>query len=410
MSEPARVKVSTASGGRSRQPTTEERPGLWWLLPLALATFAVGTDNFVIAGLLPAIAGDLHVSVAAAGQLVTFFALTFALSASVLGAALSGLNRRTALLLALGLFVVGNVATALATDYTWVLIFRVLTAVGAGTITSTASGTAVALTPEARRGWVMSIVLGGLSAATAIGLPLGTLVGGVDWRLTLYGVAGLGLVAMAGIALRLPPVVLPAVRLRVRLAPLAHGWTVAVLVTTVLLFSGTYTLYTYLAPAVASVTLGSVATLTVVLLLFGLGCLTGTLVSGRLSDRFQPERVVTVNLVASLVLLLLGPWATAHLASTLVWVAVWGAVASASTVPQQHLLVRSSPASAPVLLGLNSSAIYLGICLGGAVGGLGLRVVEPDHLEWPAAILTALALLLTLARRRTTAPAELSAG
>jgi predicted MFS family arabinose efflux permease len=301
---------------------------------------------------------------------------------------------------ALGLFVVGNVATALATDYAWTMAFRVLTAVGAGTITSTASSTAVALSPESRRGWVMSIVLGGLSAATTIGLPLGTLVGGADWRFTLFGVAGLGLVAIVGVLVQLPPVRLPAVRLRVRLAPLANPWTVAVLGTTVLLFSGTYTVYTYLAAAVAGTTHGSVGALTLVLLLFGLGCFAGTLVSGRLSDRFPPERVVALNLAATIVLLAVGPWLIAGPASTLVWCTVWGAFASASTVPQQQRLVSSSPASSPVLLGLNSSAIYLGISLGGAAGGAALHLLPAERLPWPAAMLTAVALVLTLVLRK----------
>jgi DHA1 family inner membrane transport protein len=404
MREPATAKASaTTPAGRGGR--------LWWLLPLALATFAVGTDNFVIAGLLPAIAADLDVSVAAAGQLVTFFALTFAVSAAVMGAALSGLNRRTALLVALGLFAAGNVATALATSYGWVMAFRVFTAVGAGTITSTASSTAVALSPEARRGWVMSIVLGGLSAATTIGLPLGTLIGGVDWRLTLFAVAGLGLLALGGV-LTLPPVRLPVVLLRARLAPLASPWTVAVLATTVLLFSGTYTLYTYLAAATAGATGGAVGTLTVVLLVFGLGCFAGTLLSGRLSDRFPPARVVAVNLVATLVLLAAGPWAMGALAPALVWCTAWGVLASASTVPQQQRLVASSPASAPVLLGLNSSAIYLGISLGGAAGGAALHALPAARLAWAAAALTTLALALTVivaaAERRCAAnPADL---
>ena len=104
------------------------------LLPLALATFAVGTDGFVIAGLLPAIADDLDVSVPTAGQLVTVFALTLAVAAPVLGWATSALDRRTALLLALGVFVVGNAATALATSYGAVMTARVVTAAGAGII------------------------------------------------------------------------------------------------------------------------------------------------------------------------------------------------------------------------------------------------------------------------------------
>ncbi|WP_344837691.1 MFS transporter [Nonomuraea dietziae] len=99
-----------------------------------MALFAVGTDGFIIAGLLPQIAADLDVSVAVAGQLVTAFALAFAVSAPILGALTSGMDRRAALLLALAIFVVGNAATAVGPNYEVVIIARVVTAMGAGLI------------------------------------------------------------------------------------------------------------------------------------------------------------------------------------------------------------------------------------------------------------------------------------
>ncbi|MGH8883311.1 MAG: MFS transporter, partial [Stackebrandtia sp.] len=156
------------------------------LLPLALATFAVGTDGFVIAGLLPAIADDFNVSVAVAGQLITAFALTMAVSAPVLGWATSAMDRRIALLLALGVFVAGNAATALATDYGTALTARILAAAGAGIINSTSSSAAAAIVPPEKRGRALAIVLGGLMLSSAVGLPLGTLIGSGDWRLTLW--------------------------------------------------------------------------------------------------------------------------------------------------------------------------------------------------------------------------------
>ena len=109
------------------------------LLPLAVATFAVGTDAFVIAGLLPAIPADLEVSVPAAGQLVTVFALTLAVGAPVLSWLMSPLDRRKALQLALVVFILGNIFTALAPSYPLALGARILTALGAATITATAA-------------------------------------------------------------------------------------------------------------------------------------------------------------------------------------------------------------------------------------------------------------------------------
>lgn len=239
------------------------------LLPLALATFAVGTDGYVIAGLLPSIATDLDVSTPVAGQLVTVFALVLAVSAPVMGAITSGLNRRSALLIALSVFVVGNAITALGTGYGVVMIARVVTAIGAGIITSAASSTAAAIAPAERRGTALAFVLGGLTVATALGLPLGTLIGRTDWHITLWAVAGIGLIAAVGIAVGLPKVTLPAASLTDRLRPLKQGRVLGLLVVTALAFLGAYTLYTYIGPALRETTGGSDSLLTVILLAWG---------------------------------------------------------------------------------------------------------------------------------------------
>jgi predicted MFS family arabinose efflux permease len=373
-----------------------------------LATFAVGTDGYVIAGLLPAIATDLRVSTPAAGQLVTVFALVLALSAPVMGALTSGLDRRSALLIALSVFVVGNAFTALGTSYEVVMIARVVTAIGAGIITSAASSTAAAIAPPDRRGRSLALVLGGLTLATALGLPLGTLIGRTDWHITLWAVAGIGLVAALGVVVGLPSVRLPAASLSDRLRPLKQGRVLGLLAVTTLVFLGVYTLYTYIGPALQGATGGSELLLTVILLAWGIGTLAGNIVAGRLVDRHNPAQVLTGTLVIAAVALALTPVATAALVSTLVWAAIWGATVGVIVVPQQHRLIALSPAAAPVLLGLNSSAIYIGVALGGGLGGLAQEwlALAPAILGLPAAGITILALLyhLTAARRTPAAP------
>ncbi|WP_229328765.1 MFS transporter, partial [Streptomyces sp. UNOC14_S4] len=373
---------------------------------MALATFAVGTDGYVIAGLLPSIAADLHVTVPVAGQLVTAFALTFAVSAPVLGAATSALDRRTALLLALGVFIVGNAATAVGTTYEVVLAARVVTAAGAGIITSAASSTAAAITPPERRGRALAFVLGGLTLATALGLPLGTLIGDGDWHLTLWAVAALGLVAALGIAVGLPRITLPAATLRERFRPLKETWVLGVLTVSVLFFLGTYVLYTYVVPALDRATGGSGSLVTLILLAWGLGTLGGNLLAGRLVDRHAPGRILAWCLGATVPLLAVTPLATCHLATAVVWAVAWGVCVGMPVVPQQHRLIAHAPAAAPVLLGLNSSSVYVGVALGGALGGLtqdrfGLR---PEQLGLFAAAVVAVAFVLTFATLRPSRP------
>ncbi|MFD9034526.1 MFS transporter [Streptomyces sp. NPDC059567] len=377
------------------------------LLPLALATFAVGTDGYVIAGLLPSIAADLAVSTPAAGQLVTVFALTLALSAPVMGALTSGLDRRSALLIALGVFVIGNVVTALGASYEVVMAARIVTALGAGIITSAASSTAAAIAPPERRGRALAFVLGGLTLATALGLPLGTLIGRTDWHITLWAVAGIGLLAIVGVTVGLPTVTLPAASLPDRLRPLKQGRVLALLAVTSLAFLGAYTLYTCIAPALSDATGGNESLLTWILLAWGVGTLAGNITAGRLIDRYDSARVLTGFLALATLALALTPLATRAFVPTLVWAAVWGMSVGVIVVPQQHRLISLSPAAAPVLLGLNSSALYLGVALGGGFGGLAQEWfgLAPAELGLVAAGVTALTLLGHLGTmRRPAAP------
>ncbi|WP_329602670.1 MFS transporter [Actinomadura soli] len=140
---------------------------------------------------------------------------------------------------------------------------------------------------------------------------------------------------------------------------------------------------------------------------WGIGILAGNIIAGRLVDRHDPARVLTGPLIIAAVALALTSVATTTLVSTPAWAAVWGAALGVVVVPQQHRLIALSPAAAPILLGLNSSAIYVGMALGGALGGLAQEwlAIAPAAMGPPAAGVTTLALLyhLTTARRRAPA-------
>lgn len=369
------------------------------LLPLAVATFAVGTDAFVIAGLLPAISADLDVTVAAAGQLVTVFALTIAVAAPVLGWLLSALDRRKALQLALAVFVVGNIVTALSPSYPIIMVARFVTALGAATITATAASAAVAIAPEERRGRAMAMVIGGLTLSTALGMPLGNLIGSVDWRLTLWVVACLGIIAAVGVSVTLPRVSLPAVSLVVRLAPLRQVDVLTILGATALIMAGHYTVYTYLGAITAGATAGSFTNaFTLILVAWGVGVLAGNFLAGFWADKGSGPGAALAALGGGTLLLAISPLTVSHLIAVTVWAAVWGTTDGMASVVQQHRLVAIAPASAPLLFGLNSSAIYLGVAAGGLIGGGALEWMAPTLLGVPAAVLAVLATLLTIAQ------------
>ncbi|MEU5870733.1 MFS transporter [Glycomyces sp. NPDC047369] len=380
------------------------------LLPLTAATFAVGTDAFVIAGLLPAVGADLDVGVAAAGQLITVFALVYALASPILGAATASLDRRSVMLTGLAVFVVGNVATALSEDFAFAVAARVATALGAALVTPQAGAIAAAIAPEDRRGRYLSMVTGGLTIATALGVPLGTLLSEIDWRATLWVVAGLGVLAAAGIAAWLPALRLPPIGLAARLSPLKDRTVLGIAATSVLVLISGNVLFTYIGAAAAGVTGGSQTILTLVLLASGLGAVVGNLIAGRLVDRFRADRVVLIAQGAYTLLLALSPLAFTGLAVAMPFTLVFGAVGWAVIVPQQHRLISRHPQAAPVLIGLNGSATYLGISLGGIIGGTALTWVPADRLGLIGALVGAVGIAVTAAmlaaRRRTAAVPE----
>jgi predicted MFS family arabinose efflux permease len=370
------------------------------LYPLAVGNFAIGTGMFVTAGLLPPISKDLGISSSAAGQLMTVFALAYALLSPVLAALTARLSRRTLLLVALGVFVLGNVLTALAPTYPLVMATRVVAAAGAAMFTPTASGVANALTEPERRGRALALVMGGMTVANAIGVPLGTWLGSVSgWRSTLWLVAGLGVVGFAWVATVVPVVKIPTSgRLRERLAPLGDRQVQAVLVTQLLLFAAGFTAYTYIGSLID-------LPLPAVLWAWGIGGIVGNQLGGRFTDLYGPRRMVLLALGASTVFLALIPVANLALPVALVWAFLWGALGWLVAPAQQFRTVSVVPGNVPIGLGLLSSAQYVGLFLAGLAGGATLDWYGRTGVIVLATAFGLVALLFTLATYR---PAALS--
>ncbi|GAA2161042.1 MULTISPECIES: MFS transporter [Glycomyces] len=374
------------------------------LLPLAASAFAIGTDAFVIAGLLPEVGADLDITTAAAGQLITVFSLTYALAAPVIGTLTSSFDRRKVILFGLAVFVAGNVVTAVADSFALALVARVVTGLGAATASPQGTAIAAAIAPPERRGRYLAVVTGGLTVASVLGVPLGTLIGAADWRLTLWTVAGLGVLAAIGIAVWLPPTSAPAISLAARLAPLRDRTALGILATTALVLAAGYTFNTYVGAILEEATGGSEALLTVVLFASGVGALVGNLLAGRLVDRLGPERLLLAAQIATTVLLVATPLAVHSLAVAIPFSAVFGAVGWMMIVPQQHRLVTRFPEAVSVLIGLNASALYGGVALGGFIGGAALNWVPVTGLGLVGAVISLAGIVVTAAMIRAPKP------
>jgi DHA1 family inner membrane transport protein len=364
------------------------------LLVLALGMFAMGTDNFVVAGILPGVANSLGTSVSLAGQMVTIYALSFALLAPVMAAIAGQWSRKALLVSALGIFVVGNIISALASSLELMLVSRALAGLGAAMFAPTALGVATAIADPERRGRALATVTAGLAGATALGSPIGTAIGGVGtWRTTLWFVAGLGLLSMLGVWALLRSIPMPVrISLRARLAPLHDARIALTLLTTMFAFGGFLMVYTYAGLVFDRATGGDERLLAALLLIWGVAATLGNIAVGRLVDVFGSRAIIDGLLLVAIANFCLLPWSSASPGASAAALCIWGVCGWGLIVPQQHRLVASAPNVASLLLALNNTATYAGLACSGLIGGMVILVVDHHYLSLVAVAWLSIAL------------------
>jgi predicted MFS family arabinose efflux permease len=390
---------ATAVIDRPVRAREADRAGWRSVATMSAGAFAIGTDTFVVAGLLGDIAQEWGISVGAAGVTVTASSLAIAVGAPLLAAVLGGRPLRVLLAGSLSLFAAFELVAALAPSWGALLVARVLAALAAAVYAPTATAAAVAAVPDEQRGRALAAMVGGASVAMTVGAPAGVLLAAAtSWR------AAFGLIAVlaAGAAVAMlrcerESPALARVSFRARLRPLRSPELVGTLGITLLAMAASSVLYTYLGVLVDG-TAGA-GGIGLVIAAFGIGGLAGTWFGGSVADRWGSR--VTV-LVAIGVLAAAGPLISA--AATVAGVAAlavgWG-VASWGIVPaQQHRLLGLARGPAPVVLALNSSAIHLGSALGALLGGLVLDTSAADRLWWVSVACCGSVLLLQTRSRR----------
>jgi MFS transporter, DHA1 family, inner membrane transport protein len=364
------------------------------LLVLALGMFAIGTDGFVMAGVLPELADSFHIGIGAAGQMTTAYALSYALLAPTVAAIAGNMPRKMLLLLGLAVFIVANLATAAAPNFVFAIAMRLLTGLGAAMFAPTASGAGVLLVPPQRRGFALSVIIGGLTTATALGSPMGSLIGALgDWRWTMIFVSSLGLLAFIGVTVFLSNIPTPPpVDLAKRLAPLRDSRVVLTLLTTLLSMGGFFTVYTYFSVVFDRAVGGSPLVFGALLVAWGVAGTFGNLFAGRLVDRLGARKVLLLVLTLAAVDMASFAWTGANLWTAVAAIVIWGVFSWSVQAPQQSRLVSLQPALAPVVLGLNNTGTYLGVTSAGIIGALSIQTIGAHNLGIVGAVLVLLAL------------------
>ncbi|REK87083.1 MFS transporter [Streptomyces inhibens] len=343
------------------------------LLALAISAFGIGTTEFVMMGLLPNVADDLGTSVPTAGYLVSAYALGVVIGAPLLTALGSRIPRKRMLVLLMGVFTVGNLASALAPTFGLLIAGRLLAGLPHGAFFGVGAVVAARLVREGRQARAVATMFLGLTIANIIGVPAATLLGQqLGWRSTFLIVAAIGLVAMASLARLIPP--LPAEErsgLGRELRALGNRQVLLGLLTTVFGFAGIFAVYSYLASMMAEVTGFAAGSVPLVLALFGIGMTLGALAAGPLTDRAL--RPTLYGSLAALALVLTAFHFTAQVKwAALVTVVVIGAVGFLTTTPLQMLVMNKAQQAPTLAAASNQSAFNLANAGGAWVGGLAL--------------------------------------
>ena len=383
------------------------------LYALAAGAFGIGTTEFVIMGLLLQVAADLKVSIAAAGLLISGYALGVFAGAPVLTVATSRLPRKAVLIGLMAIFTLGNLCCAVAPNYALLLVARVITSLAHGTFFGVGSVVATRLVTADRRASAISIMFTGLTIATLLGVPAGAWLGlHFGWRSTFWAVAAIGVLAMLIIAAQVPGGREHGPRIAVRdeWRAISHPSVLLGLLMTVLGFAGVFTVFTYIQPILTEVTGFAPGAVSPILLVFGVGLIAGNLLGGRLADRHL-ARALWMTLTALIVVLGAMSFAVHSKVLTVLFVGLLGVAAFATVPPLQLWVLHKANDAKNLASSLNIGAFNLGNALGAWLGGV---VVAHGPglgaLTWVAALVTSSGLLIALwAQQRETALAPLPA-
>ena len=366
---------------------------------LLVVNFAVGTQGFVFGGLLSEMAADLGIAVGTAGLAITASAVTFAIGSPVFAVLLGRRERRAVLIAGLAILLLGNLACMAAPGFGALIALRLVTGTGAALVGAVGGATAAQLVPPEKRGRALALVLGGLTLAFMLGLPLGSAVGGAyGWRACFAlsaAIAALALLALVAAMPRVPPVPgpRPSPGALLRLPPVRAAFA-----TNFLAFVGSFCVVAFTGPLVNEVTGLSGAAVGPFQACIGVGSLLGLAAGGRTADSPRGRAA----LIAALVLLLLcqlsyaallAGWGGTRSAWLLALTIVLSAGALFAVVPiLQSRLAALAGAATPLALALNGSLVSLGQGAGAAIGGF-----ARNHLGFASAGLVGACIVLSAA-------------
>lgn len=364
-----------------------------------LGNFCIGTGTMMVAGLVNQISAGMAISVPQAAQLFTAFAVVCAVSAPLCAAWFAGYSRRAVLVWSLALFAAMHLLATLVDSYALLLVVRGITGLGAAIFTPAAAAVAGQLVAPEKRGQAVGFVFLGWSAASVVGVPLGSYLGAVyHWHVAMAVVGCLTTLTAVAVWWVVPKGLQAAkVDMAAFTGLLRDRRIMPVVGVTVLSGSGLFTMFAYLAPLYRDVVHASATQIPLLFATYGLAGLVGSIAMSKTIDRIGAGRMVTLLLSATCLVMLLWPVSALHISLALMVALLWGAPGFASNGAQQARIVGLAGAMAPVAVAFNSSAIYIGQAIGSVVGGVFYANapafdISLVYLPWVALVFTVAAL------------------
>lgn len=373
------------------------------LIPaLSACNFIIGIGAFVIIGMLEPLGADLGRSAPQAGQLMTIYAVAYAILSPLLVALTGNIGRRRVMATAFGIFALAAGMSALAPDFATLGAARILAAAGAGIFTPLAAAVAAGLYPEAQRARVLAAVFFGLTISQVAGVPAGSWIAytfGWRWALGLVCILALPCIWLiwtrVPAGLRFQPVSLRDLR-----DVMSEGRLMLAIGFTGTFIGSQYVLFTYITPLLSETMGFGRDGITLILVVSGIGAVPGNIMGGLLSDRFGWRATLTGLCLAQICLMPMFSLLPLSLPALVVLVYLWAMCSWSFMAAQQGRLIGLAGHRAPVVLALNAAAIYVGAAIGSGLGGAMIAGYGLVSLGIGAGIGAALALVhLTLSVR-----------